>query len=120
MSEALFFVISVIKSGLKDRTEPASENLVLRQLAILNRKRATPATAAKRSVFLGMHFQNMAEMARMPHRGQARDGRPMASKAICPALDRGSGNGQRNPGLGSKDGGCQSVLGKPKNSRGDC
>ena len=29
----------------------------------------------------------MEEMARMPHRGQARDGHAMASKAICPTLD---------------------------------
>jgi hypothetical protein len=52
MIEALFLLISLIKSGFKNRAELALENLALRQqLAILNRKRFHPRLKQKDRLF---------------------------------------------------------------------
>ena len=56
MIEALFLLVSLTRSSIKNRTELALENLALRQqLAILNRKRPQPRLR-KRDRFSGLAF----------------------------------------------------------------
>jgi hypothetical protein len=64
MIEALFLLFPFFKSGFRNRTEMAFENLALRQLlAFLKRERPHAR--------LGFSFFNLAKMARIAHRGQA-------------------------------------------------
>lgn len=75
--------------------------------------------------FLGVPFIGLAEMARIPHRSQTRNGRPVASKRICIILDpplktlrsRSAGNRQKNPRVSPQNGQCQSDLVKSENPR---
>jgi hypothetical protein len=62
----------------------------------------------------------------MPDRGQAGDGRQVASKEICSTLDAAfrtkgpwaAGNRERNPGFGPEDGESKSATGESKSARG--
>jgi hypothetical protein len=77
-------------------------------------------TEEARPLFLGLPFCNLAEMARIAHRRQARNSRPMASERVCIILEvpfkakgcRPTRNRQRHPRFGSQNGQCESYLGK--------
>jgi putative transposase len=84
MMDALVLLFSFLKSGLKNQTELALENLALRQqLAILKRNRPLRTVEKRSPAFLGLPFALWAEWAGIPCLGQARNGRPVASERVC-------------------------------------
>ena len=128
MIEALFLLVSLIRSTVKNQTELALENLALRQqLAILNRKGPRRRMRQKDRLFwacLSRVWQRWRECLIVVKPG---DGRPVASERVCAVLEapfktqkrcRPARNRQRYPRFDPQNGSVKSHLGTSESTRG--